>query len=75
MQTPRDAELGEGDLLTIRQALEIMPVSKSLLYELVAQGRIPAVRVRTLGSRRGRILIARQGLEKFVKQSRVGGAS
>ncbi len=63
--------LSPGSLVTIREALEIIPVSRSLLYELVAKGEIPSIRV---GSRRGRILIHRADLEAFIDRSRAGGA-
>ena len=63
------------DLLTIRQALEVVPVSKSLLYQLVADRVIPSVRIGGAGSSRGRILVRRSDLEKFIKQSRDGSTS
>ena len=67
--------VGAGDLLTIRQALDVLPVGRSTLYSLVAEGTIPSLRVRCAGSRRGRILIRRADLEAFIEKSRVGGAS
>ena len=69
------SRLSAGDLVTIREALELVPVSRSLLYALVAAGAIPSVRVGGAGSRRGRILIRRADLDAFISQSRVGGAS
>ena len=59
--------LAEGDLLTVAQALQLVPIGKSMLHNLVAEGQIPAIRVRTLGSRRGRILIERAGRDKYVR--------
>ena len=62
-----------GDLLTIRQALAILPIGRSTLYKLVADGQIPAIRVRCAGSGRGRILIHRDDLDAVIEKSRIGG--
>ena len=59
-----------GDLLTIRQALAILPVGRSTLYSLVAEGQIPSHRIRTKGSNRGRILVHRADLDTFIEKSR-----
>ena len=59
--------IAEDDLLTVQQALCILPVGRSTLYQLVEEGQIPAIRVRTIGSRRGRILVVRAGLEEYVR--------
>ena len=64
--------IAEDDLLTVQQALCILPVGRSTLYQLVEEGQLPAIRVRTLGSRRGRVLIERAGLEKYVEGLRRG---
>ncbi len=69
------SRLDPGDLVTIREALELVPVSRSLLYALVAQGQIPSIRVGRAGSRRRRILIAKADLLVFIEKSRAGGAS
>ena len=58
-----------GDLLTIRQALAILPLGRSTLYSLVAEGQIPSIRVGCAGSRRGRILIHREDLDAFIEKS------
>ena len=63
--------LSPGDLLTIRQTLDILPVGRSTLYTLVAEGDIRSIRVGCAGSNRGRILIHRVDLEAFVEESRV----
>ncbi|MCK6478613.1 MAG: helix-turn-helix domain-containing protein [Planctomycetaceae bacterium] len=55
-----------GDLLSVAQALELLPVGRATLYRLLAEQAIPSIRVATLGSRRGRVLIVRGGLERFV---------
>ncbi len=60
----------EGDLLTAAQVLRLPPVGRSTVYQLVDEGRLPACRVRTAGSRRGRVLIARADLEAFLAGAR-----
>ena len=64
-----------GDFLTVKQILQILPVGRSTLYDLVQSGQLPSYRVGASRRRAGRILVARVDLEKFVKQSRVGGTS
>ncbi len=59
-----------GDFLTVAQVLRIVPLGKATVYQLVEEGRLPACRVRTAGSRRGRVLIARVDLEAFLAGAR-----
>jgi excisionase family DNA binding protein len=66
----RDQRLGRGDLLTVPQALEILPVGRSTLYALCDSGAIPHYRIRAAGSQRGRILIAREDLEAYLAGAR-----
>ena len=47
-------------MLTVREAAGLLRISPNLAYELVAQGRLPHVR---LGRR---ILIPRRGLEEWI---------
>ena len=67
--------IAAGDLLTIREALAILPVGRSTLYGLVARGALPSYRVSAAGSGPGRILVDRRDLEALLERSRVGGAS
>ena len=62
--------LRAGDLLTVKQARDLVPVGRTTFYELLAEGQIPSHRIRTKGSSRGRILIDRRDLEAFVEESR-----
>ncbi len=62
--------LREGDLLTAHQALKLLPVGKSLLYQLAEEGQIEAIRVASVGSRRGRILFERAAIESYVARLR-----
>ncbi len=62
--------LREGDLLTAPQALKLLPIGKSLLYQLAEEGQIEAIRVATIGSRRGRILFVRASLDDYVARLR-----
>ena len=64
--------LREGDLLTVAEALRILPIGKSKLYDLLDQGEIEHVRVPSTGGRRGRVFIPRAALEAFVERHRVG---
>jgi len=66
--------LAEGDLLTVPQALRLLPVGKSTLYALCDSGQLPHYRVTALGSRRGRVLLARADLEAFVQRAHHGAA-
>jgi len=58
--------LREGDLITIEQALRLLPVSKSLFHQILADGAVPHIRISASGSRRGRVLVERAGLEAYV---------
>ena len=53
---------GQVLLLTVREAAKLLRISRNLAYELVAQGRLPAI---YLGRR---ILIPRHGLERWIVQ-------
>ncbi len=62
--------LAPGDFLTARQALQLLPIGRSTLYQLINEGRLPAYRVTTARSRRGRVLTARKDLEAFLVSAR-----
>jgi len=62
--------LAPGDLVSIAQAQQLLPISKGLMLRLTADGLIPHIRVRAIGSRRGRVLIERAGLERYVASLR-----
>ena len=64
-----------GDFLTVAQILKILPVGRSTLYDLVQSGQLRSYRIGATRRQTGRILVARADLEKFISQSRVGGAS
>ena len=61
--------MNAGDLLTVRKALEILPIGRSTLYSLISEHQIPSIRVKRTGSSRGRILIRREDLDAFIKRS------
>jgi hypothetical protein len=58
--------LRPGDLLSVEQALALLPVGRTMLYALLAERAIPSIRVATVGSRRGRVLVVRAGLDAYV---------
>ena len=60
--------------MTVAQTLCVLPIGRSTLYQLIDEGQIPSIRVKTRGSRRGRILIRHSDLDTFIEKSRVGGA-
>ena len=64
--------LREGDLLSVRQALDLVPLGRSKLYALLDAGEIEHVRVASTGGRRGRVFILRAALEAFVERHRIG---
>ena len=66
--------LAPGDLITVKQALALVPIGRSTLYSLVARGALPSYRVGVTGGGRGRVLVARTDLESFIEKSRIGRA-
>ena len=68
MEHHGDELLKVGDLLTVQQSLALLPIGRTLLYELVAEGQISSLRVKSVGSRRGRILIFRSALNDYVRR-------
>lgn len=56
-------------LFTVKEAAQLLRVSNSLLYGLVASGRLPASRLG--GTGRGAIRIKRQDVELFVEENRI----
>ncbi len=67
------AGLREGDLLTVAQALRLVPVGRSTLYALIESGDLPCYRVTALGARRGRVLVHRGDLEAYLARARHAG--
>ncbi|MCI0587260.1 MAG: helix-turn-helix domain-containing protein [Planctomycetes bacterium] len=63
--------LREGDYLTVAQVLRILPVGRTMLYALIAERTIPAIRIASVSSRRGRVLVLRRGLEEYLARLRV----
>ena len=63
---PDAPPLRPGDLLSVEQALMLLPVGRTMLYQLIAEKTVPSIRVTTVGSRRGRVLVLRAGLDAFV---------
>jgi hypothetical protein len=61
--------------MTIPQALQVLPCGKSTLYDLVGQGVITSIRVTSVGSRRGRVLILRRGLDDYIDRLRTSPAA
>lgn len=47
-------------LYSVKQTAQLLGISRSLAYELVASGELPSVRIR------GKLLIKPQDLERFV---------
>jgi len=68
---PPGAWLQEGTLLTVPEALRLLPVGKSTIYDLIAAGEIEHLRVSSVGSRRGRVLVVRKSLEDYVERLRL----
>jgi len=66
--------LSPGDWLDVPGALELLPVGKSMLYRLMGERQVEAIRVGSVGSRRGRWLISRRGLEEYVERRRAAMA-
>ena len=64
--------LAPGDILSIPQALQLMPIGRTTLYSLCESGALPHYRVQVPGSRRGRVLVARRDLEAFLESARHG---
>ncbi len=59
--------LEEGDLLTFAQALKLLPVGRTLLYDLIAAGEIPVLEIHCPGRKRPKRLIRREDLEAYIR--------
>ena len=70
MTTPVEP-LREGDVLSVQQALRLMPISKSAFYRLLDNGEVPCVRLGGVGGHRARVLVLRVDLEAFIERRRV----
>lgn len=57
------------DTLRVRDVAEYLGVSQSLVYSLVAEKRLKAIRLGRSG-RRGTIRVKKEDLETFVAQTR-----
>ncbi|MFO0849909.1 MAG: helix-turn-helix domain-containing protein [Gemmataceae bacterium] len=55
-------------LITVKRAAEILTVSPSLVYALIATGRLPAVR---LGTGRGTIRLEEADVQSYLEATRV----
>jgi len=60
--------LEPGSWLSVKQALALLPISRALLYRLLGEGQLRAIRVASAGSARGRLLVERQSIEEYVER-------
>ena len=60
----------EGDLLTIAQVQQFLPVGRSSIYALCESGELAHYRVGATRRRKGRILVHRDDLLAFIGKSR-----
>jgi excisionase family DNA binding protein len=56
--------------MTVRDAAVRLEISKSLVYRLIEEGRLPCVRIGQLG-RRGKIVIREKDIEALLKECEV----
>lgn len=59
---PDEADGHHRQTLTVTEAASLLGISRSLAYQLVADNTLPAKRLR------GRIVIPRRNLERWVEQ-------
>lgn len=60
--------LQPGDLLTVPQALKLVPIGRSTLYRLVESGQLAHYRLDATGRRKGRILVRRADLDELLEK-------
>jgi excisionase family DNA binding protein len=65
----QSSPVSDMDLLTINDVAAILKVSKSLVYGMIASGKIACHRI---GNGRGAVRVRRDDLEHFINQCRVG---
>jgi excisionase family DNA binding protein len=56
--------------MTVKEASKELEISPSLAYQLIADGRLPHVRIGGKG-RRGKIIIKEKDIEAFLAKCRV----
>ena len=61
----------EVSLLNVEQTAKLLNVSPRTVWSLVKAGRLPVVRIGT--SERGRVLIPRKALERWIEKQTIGG--
>jgi len=66
----RCGSLQAGDMLTIAQVQQLLPLGRTSIYALCESGELVHYRVGAAGRRRGRILIHRADLSKYLEQTR-----
>jgi excisionase family DNA binding protein len=64
--TTRGRLPAEATLLTIEEVRDHLRISRSLAYKLCEEGTLPSIRVASAGSRRGRLLVHRDDLDRYV---------
>jgi len=66
--------LPPGALLTSSEVIALLRISRSLFFALVADGEIEVLRLGRRGSRRKRVLVPRESLDRYLAQLRAAGA-
>jgi len=63
-----DRVLAPGSWLPVKEALALLPIGRALMYRLIGEGQIRAIRVASAGSMRGRLLVERRGIEEYIER-------
>ena len=60
----------EDSVLTARQVMARLNVGRSLVYRLAADGILPSIRIRSVGSRRGALRFFASDVEAYLARLR-----
>jgi len=64
--------MNEPILLRLSEAAKMLSVSRSTIYELIAKGEVPAIRLRAQGGR-GLLRVPNDSLRKMIEARAAGG--
>jgi excisionase family DNA binding protein len=63
-----DAPRAADDLLVVAEVARALRISRSLAYRLCTDGTIPSARIASVGGGRGRLVVRRADVDRYVER-------